>query len=257
MGSLASPKRVAVVTGAAQGIGRCIAMRLAADGLDVAVNDLPTKLAQLEAIATEIKSLTGCQAIVVTGDVSRDEDVEAMVASVVEGLGGLDVMVANAGITEFRSLVDLDVKEWDRNMAINARGVMLCYKYAAKQMIEQGRGGRIIGIPSLSAYAASKFAVRGLTQCAALELAAHKITVNAYAPGAIRTNIVNNEEDMREDERLGLPPGTTTMKRLNMPMNIPMADPEVIGSLVSYIAKPESHFITGQTISANGGTHCD
>jgi len=241
-------------------------MRLAADGLNVAVNDLPTKLAQLEAVATEIKSLTGCQAIVVTGDVSRDEDVETMVASVVEGLGGLDVMVANAGITEFRSLVDLDVKEWDRNMAINARGVMLCYKYAAKQMIEQGRGGRIIaacsqagkqGIPSLSAYAASKFAVRGLTQCAALELAAHKITVNAYAPGAIRTNIVNNEDDTREDERLGLPPGTTTMKRLNMPMNIPMADPEVIGSLVSYIAKPESYFITGQTISANGGTHCD
>ncbi|EPS97429.1 NAD-binding protein [Fomitopsis schrenkii] len=268
MGSLApNPKRVALVTGAAQGIGRCIAIRLAEDGLDVALNDLPSKLADLEALAVEIKTSTGNQAFAVVGDVSREEDVKTMVASTVERLGGLDVMVANAGITEFCSLVDLSVEVWDKNMAINARGVMLCYKHAAKQMIEQGRGGRLIGacsqagkqgIPSLSAYAASKFAVRGLTQCAAQELAPHKITANAYAPGAIlSTNIVHNEDDFREDERLGLKPGTTIMKRLNMPMNIPMAQPDVVASLVSYIAKPESYFITGQTISANGGTHCD
>ncbi|KZT70479.1 NAD(P)-binding protein [Daedalea quercina L-15889] len=253
MGSLESPKRIALITGAAQGIGRSIAFRLAEDGLNVAVNDLPSKLAELEAVVEEIKSSTGGQAIAVTGDVSREGDVKAMVTSVVGKLGGLDVMVANAGITEFRSLVDLSVEEWDRNMAINGRGVMLCYKHAAKQMIEQGRGGRIIGacsqagkqgIPSLPAYAASKFAVRGLTQCAALELAPHKITVNAYAPGAI---ISTNIGEQLDQERA----------RLNMPMNIPMAQPEVIASLVSYIAKLESYFITGQTISANGGTHCD
>ncbi|KAH9835262.1 uncharacterized protein C8Q71DRAFT_823077 [Rhodofomes roseus] len=197
-------------------VGRCIASRLANEGLIVAVNDLPNKLAQLEAVALEIRSSTGSQAIAVTGDVSSEENVQAMVAAVVEQLGGLDVMIANAGITGFRSLLDRE-----RVGSINARGVMLCYKHAAKQMVEQGRGGRIIGIPSLSAYAASKSAVRGLTQCAALELAAHKIT------------------------------------RLNMPTNMPMADHEVIASVVSYLAKPESYFITGQTISVNGGTHCD
>lgn len=93
MGSLeANPRRVALVTGAAQGIGRCIAIRLAEDGLNVALNDLPTKLAELEAVAVQIKATTGSQAVAVLGDVSRDEDVQSMVASTVERLGGLDVV---------------------------------------------------------------------------------------------------------------------------------------------------------------------
>ena len=93
MGSLeANPKRVALVTGAAQGIGRCIAIRLAEDGLNVALNDLPTKLAELEAVAVQIKTTTGSQAVAVLGDVSREEDVQSMVASTVERLGGLDVV---------------------------------------------------------------------------------------------------------------------------------------------------------------------
>lgn len=187
MGSLAAnPKRVALITGAAQGIGRCIAIRLAEDGLDVALNDLPSKLAELEEVAVQIKTLTGNQAIAVVGDVSKEEDVQSMVASTVEHLGGLDVVgrahelddvvpltltriatdgreCGNHGVPPacklcvrqrqdwpLYSRVLVTVEDWDKNMAINARGVMLCYKHAAKQMIEQGRGGRLIGASAMS-----------------------------------------------------------------------------------------------------------
>ncbi|KAE9401212.1 NAD(P)-binding protein [Gymnopus androsaceus JB14] len=121
-----------------------------------------------------------------------------MVDTVTKNLGGLDVMVANAGIlnTTAKPITEYPAEEWERIFSINTRGVFFCYKYAAKQLITQGRGGRIIGASSIagkraaayhSAYSASKFAVRGLTQSAALELGEHGITVNAYAPGFIRT----------------------------------------------------------------------
>ncbi|KAI0929116.1 hypothetical protein AcV5_006468 [Taiwanofungus camphoratus] len=174
-----STTRVAIVTGAAQGLGSSIALRLADDGLDVAVNDIGSKTDQLQQIVTQIQA-KGRRALAVPADVSRDADVQAMVAKVVEGLGGLDVMVANAGIVLFKSILDTQLEEWDRMMLINVRGVMLCYKYAAVQMIKQGRGGRIIGASSvagktgvlnLSAYCASKFAVRGITQSAGKPLA--------------------------------------------------------------------------------------
>ncbi|KZT10214.1 NAD(P)-binding protein [Laetiporus sulphureus 93-53] len=217
---MVSVGRIALITGASQGIGRAIALRLAEDGLDVAVNDISSKHSQLEAVVAEIKA-KGRNAIAVSADVSKDEEVKAMVAQTAERLGGLD-MVANAGISLVKPLVETSAEEWDRVMAINARSVFLAYKHAAKQMISQGRGGRIIGAVELAAYTASKFAVHGLTQTG--ELAKYNIIVNAYAPGFIKT-----------------------------PMNMPDAGPEVVASLVSYLAKPESYFITGQTISMNGG----
>ncbi|KAH9917303.1 short chain oxidoreductase [Fomitopsis serialis] len=264
MDSSAPLRRTAIVTGAAEGIGRSIALRLAEDGLNVAVNDLPVKREKLEAIVAEIKALPDGQAIAVPGDVSCPEDVERLVKSAVEAFGGLDVMVANAGTITSGPFVDFALEEWDRVIAVNLRGEMLCYKYAAKQMIKQGRGGRIIGassqtgkqgMPNLAAYSASKFAIRGLTQCTALELAKHDITVNAYAPGLIHTNMIGHDEEIR----LGLKPGTLMRQMLGLPNDtaLPMAEPEVIASFVSYLAKPESRFITGQTINVNGGGHCD
>ncbi|KAH9828679.1 uncharacterized protein C8Q71DRAFT_799960 [Rhodofomes roseus] len=252
MGSIESPSRVAIVTGAAQGIGRSIALRLAEDGLNVAINDIPSKTKQIEEVVAEIKAKTNAKVVAAPADVTNEEAVQAMIASVVEQLGGLDVMVANAGVMSYGPLLMVPSEEWDRVININLRGVMLCYKYAAKQMVEQGRGGRIIGASSMvgrhgvaytSAYAASKFAIRGLTQSS--ELTKHNITVNVYAPGAIRTNIVSIEDAKAQ----GL--NSSAMSKL------PMAEPEVIASLVSYIAKPEAFFITGQTISANGGAHFD
>ena len=180
--------RVALVTGAAQGIGRSIALRLAKDGLKVAVVDLPSKRQQLDNVVSEIESGNTTnrpgspQALAVTADVSSERDVQAMVTSTAERLGGLDVvsghgydghahpcntflrqMVANAGIIAFGELVDsargfpacrlrtksyapsAPTEEWEKVMNVNLRGVMLSYKYAALQMIQQGRGGRIIG----------------------------------------------------------------------------------------------------------------
>ncbi|KAJ6482557.1 hypothetical protein C8R45DRAFT_1054081 [Mycena sanguinolenta] len=224
--------RVALVTGAAQGIGRAVALRLAEDGFDVAVNDVPSKSESLDELVEEIKK-KGRGSSKCIADVSQDEEVKAMIEQVVKQHGSLDVMVANAAILGKEvSFVETTAEQWDRILAVNARGPFLCYKYAGMQMINQGRGGRIIGASSLAgkqaiqgsptAYSASKFAVRGLSS---LELGPHGITVNAYAPGAI----------------------VTPMRRV----------PEDLASLVSFLASPESQFITGQTISINGGLFFD
>ncbi|CCM01195.1 uncharacterized protein FIBRA_03243 [Fibroporia radiculosa] len=243
--------RVALVTGAAQGIGLCIALRLADDGLDVAVNDLSSKVDLLEEVVLKIRE-KGRRSIAVPADVTQDQQVKQMIATVAEKLGGLDVMVANAGILLVKPLLETTPDEWDRSMTVNTRSMMLSYKYAAEQMIAQGRGGRIIGASSIAgkkgsiglpAYCATKFAVRGLTQSAAEELAKHNITVNAYAPGIITTN-------MGADLAAGF-------ESLRIDTAVPVAEPEVVSSVVSFLAKPESYFITGQSLSVNGGAYFD
>ncbi|KIK65262.1 hypothetical protein GYMLUDRAFT_94605 [Collybiopsis luxurians FD-317 M1] len=246
---------VALVTGASQGIGRAIALRLAKDGFKVAVNDIASKTEQLEVVSQEIEKLSGLKSHVVPADVSKDDEVQAMVSSVATNLGGLDVMVANAGIIiRSKHVIDYTTEEWDRVFAVNTRGVFLCYKYAAKQMIAQGQGGRIIGCSSIagrkagaesSAYCASKFAVRGLTQSAALELGEHGITVNAYAPGFTKTSL--NETFWDDPRALAAKYG------LAPPPFFKLGEPDDVASLVSYLASKEAHYITGQTISPNGG----
>ncbi|KAF7328666.1 NAD-binding protein [Mycena sanguinolenta] len=167
-----SSKGVVLVTGAAQGIGRSIALRLADDGFNVAVNDILNNSEKLDALVSEIQE-KGRTSSKYVADVSQDEQVKTMVDDVVARHGSLDVMVANAGIAGI--LAPLTENNWDRVMNINARGTFLCYKYAGIQMIKQGRGGRIIGASSMAGkqghamggtYCASKFAVRGLTQAA-------------------------------------------------------------------------------------------
>jgi len=143
--------------------------------------------------------------------------------------------------------------EWESIFAVNVRGVFLCYKAAAAQMIKQGRGGRIIGASSvagkralgnITAYSSAKFAVRGLTQAAADDLAKHKITVNAYAPGWIQTDLLRDVQGHRIRKGISH----------NSP---PTGEPEDIAGLVSYLVSEESKFITGQTLSINGGTFYD
>lgn len=252
--------RVALVTGAAKGIGRSIALRLADDGLDVAVNDMKDSLDELETIARQIRE-RGRRASTVVGDISDSVEVEAMVRSVVGELDRLDVMVANAGINQVKPLLDITTEDFDQIMAVNARGVFLCYQAAARQMISQGSGGKIIGAasiaaykssPLLGAYSTSKWAVRGLTQAAAQEWAEYGITVNAYCPG-----IVGTEMWERLDEELGKHLGLEkgeTFKQYSE--RIPLGrveEPEDVAALVSYLASKDSDYMTGQSIIIDGG----
>ncbi|KAJ7825437.1 NAD-binding protein [Mycena leptocephala] len=211
-------KGTALVTGAAQGIGKAIALRLADDGFDVAVNDIPANAQNLIEVVREIKA-KGRVSSEHLADVSIEEQVKSMITEVARVHGGLDVMVANAGVTHnWAELPKLSVGDWDRVMTINGRGPFLCYKYAGIQMVSQGRGGRIIGASSVSgkqgtagfaAYTASKFVVRGLTQVAALEFGSHGITVNAYAPGPIDTDMLQ-DFDASTAKGTGMAPGALT-----------------------------------------------
>ncbi|KAJ7141552.1 short chain oxidoreductase [Mycena filopes] len=253
--------RIALVTGAAQGIGRAIALRLAADGLDVVLNDISSKTSVLEAVKAEIIA-TGRRAAIFGADVSVDAEVKSMVAFAVETFGGLDVMVANAGICKARaSLLDVNPEEWDQTFAINVRGAFLCYQHAARQMILQGRGGRIIGASSgagkqgygmLPDYSASKFAVRGLTQAAALEFGKHGITVNAYAPGAVITPMTSQFPILA-----GMDPDAFFADQAKLAATGVNPTPEDIASVVSFLASEQATFITGQAISADGGRYFD
>ncbi|KAJ6551121.1 acetoin reductase family protein [Mycena capillaripes] len=258
---MSSSKGIAFITGAAQGIGRGIALRLADDGFDVALNDISDNSANLDALVDEIKQ-KGRQCSKHIGDVSQEEDVESMVEEVVKQHGGLDVMVANAGVAgPYRTpLTELSAEQWDRVMNINARGTFLCYKYAGIQMVNQGRGGRIIGASSFAGkkgfplqgvYSASKFAIRGLTQAAAMEFGPHGITVNAYAPGAIDTPMLTGGTTGAEQAAALL----TRFKEM-APLNM-VGTPGDIASLVSFLVSKDAAFITGQSMSINGGIFFD
>jgi len=253
-------KGIALVTGSAQGIGRGIALRLAKDGYDIALNDIPSKYDQLRAVADDIDK-SGRRALVLPADVTVDEQVKGMVQEVTTEFGGLDVMIANAGVARILPLISTELDEWERIMSINARGTFLCYKYAAEQMIKQGRGGRIIGASSLagkmgmplsSAYCASKFAVRGLTQATALELGRYGITVNAYAPAFVQTPLT---AELGSSKVLSSDPESAAWIANNVmvPPIKHTGQPEDIASIVSYLASKEAHFITGQCISVDGG----
>ncbi|KAJ7312970.1 acetoin reductase family protein [Mycena albidolilacea] len=258
-------KGIAFVTGAARGIGKAIALRLADDGFDVAVNDLPESSKPLLEVVEEIKA-KGRASSSHLADVSVEEEVKAMFAEVVQVHGGLDVMVSNAGIVRWATLSDMSVEDWDRIMAVNCRGMFLCYRYAGLQMVEQGRGGRIIGAgsvagkrvgsPFMSAYAVSKFAIRGLTQAAAMEFGPHSITVNSYCPGPVYTDMLEFL-DASSAEAVGAAPGTFIELTKDWgPLHTTGTTTDV-ANLVSFIASEESRFITGQSLSINGGMFFD
>ncbi|KAL4251967.1 short-chain dehydrogenases/reductases (SDR) family protein [Abortiporus biennis] len=255
--------RVGFVTGAAQGIGEAIALRLADEGIDVAVLDLKGQETKLENVVQQIQA-KGRKSVAVYGDVSKEEDVKNAVDKVVIELGSLDIMVANAGIAQLKGILEMPFDEWKNIQSVNVDGTMLCYKYAGLQMVKQERGGRIIGPSSITgkrgcfnacAYSTTKFAIRGLTQCAALDLAQYGITVNAYAPSIIETPMAANEI---YDSQYGDRPGDAFRVISKLPMDgTPSAPATVVAGLVAYLIKPEAYFITGQSISINGGYFFD
>lgn len=261
------PRRVAIITGAARGIGQSIAARLVTDGLSVIVNDIASKSSELEAVVKQLNEqaisaspgdASNIVAHSVIGDVSKEEDVENMINQAVQVFGRLDVMVANAGIAGPNStIMDAKVEEWEALLSVNLRGVLLCYKHAARQMVKQNiQHGRIIGAcsmaglrgnPKQGAYCASKSAVRSITQTLAMELSEHNISVNAYAPGVIETDLTRT----KYDEELG--GACALVKKIYGVPNAKVAPPDVVASIVSYLVKPEAYFVTGQIVSVDGG----
>ncbi|MBI3979706.1 MAG: glucose 1-dehydrogenase [Chloroflexi bacterium] len=253
--------RVALVTGAAQGIGRAIALRLAGEGADVVVADLNE--AGAHAVADEARGL-GRRALAVRVDVSRHDEVDAMVERTVAELGGLDIAVANAGIILVETLLETREEDWERLFAVNVKGVWLTAVAAARQMIRQGRGGRIIlagsragKTPSrlvlVGAYATTKHAVVGLTRALAFELAEHQITVNAYCPGLVDTPMWDTI-DREMTRRLDVPRGTMRARGV---AQIPLGRaerPEDVANLVAWLVSDESAYLTGQSINVDGGT---
>ena len=251
--------RSALVTGAAGGIGRAIAERLVADGFGVSVADLSSSADQLEAL---VASLGGPDiALGLLIDVSEAASVEAAVAAHVGHFGGLDVMVANAGIAVTAPLLEITAKQWQLTMDVNVKGVLHCYQSAARQMITQGRGGRLIGAASVaahrggkwqSAYSASKFAVRGMSQSVAQELAEYQITVNVYSPGVVQTPMwegIDAEMSRRRGTQLG-------SEMAGMVAGIPLGRLELptdVAGVVAFLASPEAAYITGQSIVVHGG----
>ncbi|HBX23540.1 MAG TPA: 3-oxoacyl-ACP reductase [Desulfotomaculum sp.] len=249
--------KVAIVTGAGRGIGRGIAFRLAKDGLDVVVNDIDAE--NVNQVSQELKSL-GSNTMAIVADVSNEKEVYAMVDQVVEKYGKLDVMVANAGIAKVKLAIEMTASEWDEIFAINCRGVFLCDQAAAKQMIKQ-KNGKIINCASvaahsgfnlLAAYSATKFAVRGFTQALAKELGPSGITVNAYCPGIVGT-------DMWDliDEKIGpylnLPKGEVLKKYSELITLGRVQTPDDVACFVSYLASSDSDYMTGQSVMIDGG----
>lgn len=258
-------KGAAIVTGAAQGIGKAIAIRLARDGYDVAVNDVQGKEEALKEVVEEVVS-AGRKGISVVADITNEESVVGLVERCVSELGILRVMVANAGIslTFGTSCVDLRLEDFEKVLKVNLVGVFLCYREAARQMVKQNSWGRIIGASSIlgrsgkslsTGYAASKFGIRGITQCLAAEMFAHGITVNAYAPGLIDSPMTRGtliKQNLTEEEMIQK---MTELVSSATNTKLTVGGPQDVANVVSFLASEESKFMTGQTMSIDGGAY--
>jgi meso-butanediol dehydrogenase / (S,S)-butanediol dehydrogenase / diacetyl reductase len=243
--------KVALVTGAGQGIGRAIALRLATDGADIAIVDINED--KMKAVADEVRG-AGRKATTFKADVTNRDAVYAAVDHAVEVLGGLDIMVNNAGIVQFRPLIDVKPEEVDEIVKVNIEGVLWGVQAAAKKFRERKQRGKIVsacsiagheGFAMLGVYSATKFAVRALTQAAAKEFAPDGITVDAYCPGIVGTDMWV-EIDRRIAEISGAEIGATYEKRVE---SIPLGraqTPEDVAAFVSFLAGPDSDYMTGQ-----------
>lgn len=257
------------MTGSARGIGRSIALRLALDGYNICINDVGANAKACDDVVKEIQAM-GRKACTATADVSKRGEVRDMIQKSVEELGPLHTMVANAGIVQVKSLLDLSEEEFERMLAVNLTGVHNCYAEGARQMIRQGtcqasQPGKLIGAASIVAfkatalmghYSASKWGVRGLTQAYAMELAEHHITANAYAPGIVGTAMWD-----QIDAQLATKMGSGSVKRGEVMKDFVerwtllkrTSVPEDVAKLVSFLASSDSDFVTGQTQVVDGG----
>jgi len=240
--------RVALVSGAATGIGRATALALAQAGASVAVNHL----AQAAAAATLVHELhtLGANACAVEADVTRADDVAQMLAGVEQVLGPVDVLVNNAGIIQEKSLLDTTEEEWDRMLAVDLKSVFLLSRAVLPGMLTRGQGVIIniasdlglLGRSGFAAYCAAKAGVIGLTRAMAREFAP-AIRINAVAPGAVNTAMVSSAAMSAQSlaQELAVPQGR-------------IAEPEEIAATVVFLASDQARFYCGQVLSPNGGS---
>ncbi|MEL6998883.1 MAG: SDR family NAD(P)-dependent oxidoreductase [Pseudomonadota bacterium] len=235
----------AVVTGAARGIGRAIAERLYAEGCHVAFAD--TDLVEAEA-AVRACDPDATRAKAIHVDVCSRDEIQAMADSLVQTLGGIDILVSNAGIMDRMPFLEMTDAFWERVTGLNLQGTFRCGQIAARQMISQGTGGRIVNVASNSgifggrgraAYGASKAGIINLTQTMAIELAEHGITVNAVAPGPTKTG------PHLPDEPWPSVKGRMPLGRFGTPAEI--------AAVAAFLASDESSFVTGHVYGADGG----
>ncbi len=245
--------RVAIVTGAGQGIGQGIALALAREGADVVVN-VARSVDKGNEVAAQIRGL-GRRSLVVQADVSARNDVERLVQQVLEHFGRIDILVNNAGIFIASPLESVKEDDWDRIMAVNAKGVFLCSQAVGRHMIERGTGGAIVNVASIAgvapeigagAYSASKAAVLALTRQFAVEWARYGIRVNAVSPGPILTDL----------QRAAYPTEELLAARNRAVPMMRHGSPEEMGRVVAFLASEDSSYITGEAIAADGGSLC-
>jgi 3-oxoacyl-[acyl-carrier protein] reductase len=243
--------KVAIVTGARRGMGKSHALKLAQAGAKVVVSDISQGECQL--VVDEIKK-NGGEGLAVKCNVTKREEIEAMVKTAVEKWGKVDILINNAGICEFKPFLELTEEEWDKTLDINLKGYFLCAQAAAKEMVKK-KTGAIINIASiamgqmgkgmagLAHYSASKGGIAALTKTLALELAPYGIRVNAIAPGAIDTPMAaSTKTDPKVLE------GTLAMIPLHR-----MGKAEEVSNLVLFLASDKSSYMTGSTVVIDGG----
>lgn len=237
-----------LITGAAQGIGKAIAICMAKEGANIAISDINLDLAK--ETAKEVESL-GVKAIAIEGNVADSASAEEMVKAVVEGLGGIDVLVNNAGITRDTLLMRMKDDDWDAVINVNLKGTFNCTRSAIKRMSKQ-RSGKVINIASIvglmgnvgqANYSASKAGVIGLTKTTAREFAARGINVNAVAPGFIATAMTDAVPEKARNELIS-----------NIPMG-KLGSSDDVANAVLFLASAASDYVTGQVLSVNGGMY--
>lgn len=249
--------QVAMVTGAGSGNGKAIALRLAGEGATLVLTDIAEE--PLRTVREAVMTL-GRPCLAVVSDVADVAGTEAVIRRAVDQFGRLDILVNNAGILLISPFPDATEEDWDRTMAVNARGLYFAMQAASRVMRDQ-RSGRIINIASIAGieaktlsppYAASKGAVITLTKAAARAMAAYQVTVNAVAPGLIDTPF-NERIDQELGVKRGLAPGEFLRQRAQ---DIPLGrigTPDDVAGAVAFLASPDAAYITGETVIVSGG----
>lgn len=242
--------KVALVTGAQEGIGKAIALAYGREGASVVINYLDSQTAADET-TSQIRAL-GQRAVSIAGDVAQAADVRRLVEAG-ERLGGIDILVNNAGIFPRVEFLDMTEAQWDKVLDVNLKGTFLCTQAVAQQLVRRGRGGAVINLASGAAfrssprgvhYVASKAGIVGVTRATALELAPYRVRVNAIAPGI--TDTAQPRYGMSEEE--------VQAAGRQVPLGR-MGIPSDIADLATFLASEESRHITGQTIHVNGGQY--